>query len=230
MLPAKLRHAAADLRWLYDRGYPQTASVTLVGDRWRLSRDERRMLYRGVSSSADAARRASLLVTPGAIAGIRLGIDAHNVLLTLANYLHGVAVFAGDDSVVRDIGALHGRVRDRAVMERSLELCAAQLEACAPGGLFVAFDAPVAHSREHAHILERRLGESSLEWHVTVVVEPSADAALRHADIDAVATSDAPLIDSLALPLIDLPRAILEGVFAARLDSFCADVDPHPTD
>jgi hypothetical protein len=53
--------AARDYRWLLDRGYPQSASLKLVGDRYRLERDERLVLFRGVFAGAASASRRSIL-------------------------------------------------------------------------------------------------------------------------------------------------------------------------
>jgi len=64
----ELAAAAADYRWLLDRGYPDQGALRLVGDRYRLSGVERNTLYRGVFSDADSRRRAARLVDPEALA------------------------------------------------------------------------------------------------------------------------------------------------------------------
>jgi len=155
-----ITEAARDYRWLLDRGYPDNGSITLVGDRYRLNRHERHMLYRGVSSAAAAARRAARLVTVSAASASTaphtspatfpatatqrygaaqlnpasvLGIDGHNVLLTVANYLHGIPTFECDDGLIRDIGGVHGRVRDEAVMHRAIRLLAESVASLGSG-------------------------------------------------------------------------------------------------
>ena len=53
--------AAHDYRWLLDRGYPDQGALKLVGDRYRLSRTGRAVLYRGVFSARDSRRRSGRL-------------------------------------------------------------------------------------------------------------------------------------------------------------------------
>lgn len=218
MISDDLLRAAHDLRWLSDRGYPQTASVKLVGDRWRLDRAQRQMLFRGVSAGADAAARRSRLADRAVVAGSVLGVDGHNVVLTLANYIAGVPVFEADDGLVRDIGALHGRVRNEALMRRCLDLLCGALTSLSPDRCLVVFDAPVSHSRDHAALVSARLAETDVMGRAEAV--PSGDQALKNSDITVVATSDSALIDAMDGPVFDLARHILESEFAAVLPSF----------
>ena len=56
-----LLQAAADFRYLLNRGYPREASLTLVGNRYDLPREARQILHRGVFADEVAqARRAKL--------------------------------------------------------------------------------------------------------------------------------------------------------------------------
>ena len=223
MLSPEILKAAADLRWLFNRGYPQTASIKIVGDRHRLSKAERQMLYRGVASSDAAARRRNLIARPGNAAGGSLGVDGHNVVLTIANYISGIPVFEADDGIIRDIGALHGRIHDRDVMERSLNLTADTLLRLDTAELSIVFDAPISHSRDHAVYLESKLRASSgtgTGIRADMSVVPSGDRALKDADIDYIATSDSALIDAVGIPVIDLARFVLEEEFHPVFDTF----------
>ncbi len=217
MLSPDILHAATHLRWLFDNGYPQTASIKIVGDRHRLSKAERQMLYRGVTSSEAAARRRALITLPEGAAGGSLGVDGHNVVLTIANYISGIPVFEADDGIIRDIGALHGRIHDRNVMERSLNLIADALHRLDMARLSIVFDAPISHSRDHAAYLESKLKDCS---GVNVNIVPSGDRALKDAEIGFIATSDSALIDAVGVPVIDLARFILEEAFHPVFDSF----------
>ena len=232
MLSPEILQAAADLRWLFNRGYPQTASIKIVGDRHRLSKAKRQMLYRGVASSEAADRRRDLIARPGNAAGGRLGVDGHNVVLTIANYISGIPVFEADDGIIRDIGALHGRIHDRDVMERSLNLTAAALLRLDTAQLTIVFDAPISHSRDHAAYLESKFkscsgvgtgGRADVRADLSVV--PSGDRALKDAAIDFIATSDSALIDAVGIPVIDLARFVLEEEFHPVFDTFVSVVN-----
>lgn len=219
MFAAELLEASRNLRWLYDKGYPKTASVKLVGDRYRLKKAERQLLYRGVDSSEKADSRRARRVSAGAAKGNRLGVDGHNVILTIANYLSGIPVFEADDGMLRDIGALHGRLHNRSVMERSLDMAAAALTDLFPEELYVCFDSPISHSGYHAGYLESKLSDLNFS-NVSVETAASADRALKEAEITLISTSDSALIDASDLPVLDLARYVLNESFHPVFDSF----------
>ncbi|MDF1568447.1 MAG: DUF434 domain-containing protein [Spirochaetaceae bacterium] len=216
MFTPELRQASSDLRWLYDRGYSRSASVKLVGDRYQLDRKDRLLLFRGVSSTAASSRRNQLIVGPSALKGHSLAVDGHNVLLTVANYIAGIPVFEADDGIIRDIGALHGRVHAEAVMRRSLDLVSETLKSLDQTSLFIAFDSPVSHSRDHAGYLRERTAMRS----ITIAVTPSGDKAIRERNLEFVATSDSALIETLGRGVLDLARLILEKTFDVKWESF----------
>ncbi len=217
MLSQDILQAAIHLRWLFDHGYPKTASIKIVGDRHRLNKAERQMLYRGVTSTEAAARRRTLIIPPEDAVGESLGVDGHNVVLTIANYISGIPVFEADDGIIRDIGALHGRIHNWNVMERSLNLIADALHRLDMTRLSIVFDAPISHSRDHAAYLESKLKDCS---GVNVNIVPSGDRALKDAEIGFIATSDSALIDAVGVPVIDLARFILEEAFHPVIDPF----------
>ena len=215
-LDPALVDAAGHLRWLLERGYPRQASVKLVGDRHRLDKGARQILYRGVMAPSDSRRRQALLAEVDDVRGSFLGVDGHNVVLTLANYLSGVPVFHSDDGVIRDIGALHGRLHDEEVMLRCLELTAGALADLGPGTVLVFFDAPLSHSRDHARYLRDRLRERYDSERCRVETAASGDEALKAAAPELAATSDSAIIDALGVPVFDLARYILEREFDAE--------------
>ena len=217
MFPGSLLAAAEHLRWLLDRGYPQAASVKLVGDRHRIDRAGRQILSRGVSATADGARRARLVLSARAKGVGRLGIDGHNAVLTVANYIAGVPVFEADDGLIRDIGALHGRLHDESLMRRALDILADSLETVDADSVLAVFDAPLSHSRDHASYFRACLAGAGIDAEVSVV--PSGDRALMDATIDAVATSDSALIDAVGLPVVDAARIALDDAFGPEYDS-----------
>ena len=49
--------AAKEYIWMLSRGYPQKASLKLVGDKFMLTRDMRQVLYRGISAEKQAEAR-----------------------------------------------------------------------------------------------------------------------------------------------------------------------------
>ena len=57
------RKGALDYFYLQERKYPQKGTLKLVGDRYKLSGDQRTVLYRGISSTKCSNNRKIRLVT-----------------------------------------------------------------------------------------------------------------------------------------------------------------------
>lgn len=107
-LSPHFREAAQDFRYLLSRGYPRTAALILVGNRYALDRTARQILHRGVFAPHEAeARRAKLRFLPE-VAGRPLGVDGHNVLITLECAGRGLPLVAADDGFIRDVGQVSG--------------------------------------------------------------------------------------------------------------------------
>ena len=110
MLNDLFMNACKDYAYLINRNYPEPGTLKLVGDRYRLTRDQRTILYRGISSAEKSALRKAKLVKE--IENKTLAIDGYNVLFSLLNYRLGRFTFISTDDVLRDAGSLHGRLKD----------------------------------------------------------------------------------------------------------------------
>jgi hypothetical protein len=207
--PSEFGSATNDYRWLLDRGYPEQGSLMLVGDRYRLSRQERSRLYRSVSPTDVARRRSARVVAPSALSpNDVLGVDAHNVILTVANYLRGVPVFNTDDGVIRDIGGVHGRLHDQQLIARAIDVVGTAIQSLTIDHGVACFDEPLSHSRDHSHRLRTHLPSG---W--TVRLDRSADAALAELAPTVVVSSDSVVIDQHSGTVCDLARWVLEQKF-----------------
>lgn len=209
-----LLDAAGDYRWLLDRGYPVTASVKLVGDRHRLDRESRLVLYRGVSDAPSCLRRSSLLSGPPE--DREVWVDGYNQLFTVANYLDGRRLFLSADGLLRDAGAVHGRISREATFLRAQDLLAEALASCAPSRLVLRFDSPVSGSAHHARDFAAALRARGLE--TEAFLDRSADFPLKSAPPgSSVATSDSVVADALysrgGVTLFDAARYALERAF-----------------
>jgi hypothetical protein len=195
-----LAPAAMDYRWLLDRGYAETSSLKLVGDRHRMTRDERMILFRGVYSSSSSAARASIVVDQAAVrAGGEILVDGYNQALTVMHYLSGRPLFIGTDGLTRDAGGSHGRIADQALFERAASLLADRLAAPTAERVAVYLDAPVPGSAGHAALFRRLAAERGIE--AIVLLERSADFPLKAAGgrVGAlVASGDSAIADALA--------------------------------
>jgi len=208
-------------KYLRERGFPEKASLKLVGDRYRLTRVQRNCLFRGVVESETASRRSAKIVQPAAVASQRLALDWYNVMITVESYLKGLTILLADDGVLRDSTAVHGSYRRGPVTEKAIASILEGLGALAPARAELFLDSPIAFSGEMAEGLRQRLAE--LPFPSLVSLDRSADFALKGYD-GIVASSDSVVMDR-ARAVIDLPRFVLERSFAFTPRPL-ADLDP----
>ena len=208
-----LREAVRDYRGLLDRGYPVQASIKLVGDRYRLDRAGRIILFRGVHGRdiSERIKRNTVVSLPGRAL---LGLDGYNVLFTLANYRTGHPLFVGTDGLLRDAGGAHGRFPGRAAFDEALGLAATRLAGLDLAGVSFYLDAPVSSSGDHAAAIRMACEAAGIP--VSVEVAASADPLVRDYTGDAVATADSAVAIASRAPVFDLARDVLERRFGAR--------------
>ena len=201
--------ASATYRLLREKGYPEKATLKLVGDRHGLSRIQRNCLFRGVVDEATAARRRAKLTTPAAAAGHALALDWYNVLITVESYLRGRVLYVADDGAVRDSSETHGSYRATELTPRAMEEIAVEIQRIGPSRVDAFLDRPIAFSGLMAETLRQRL--AALPCPVQVSLAPSADFPLKAFD-GIVATSDSALLDACPR-VLDLAAAVLAEVF-----------------
>jgi len=204
--------ACSTYRLLREKGYPEKATLKLVGDRHRLDRTQRNCLFRGVMPGPIAVNRRARLVTAAAVGGETLALDWYNVLITVESYLRGSTLFLCDDGVVRDASATHGSYRTSAVTPRAMGEILAMIERLSPARVEAYLDHPIPFSALMADDLRARLSAgagSARDVHVTLA--RSADFPLKAA-AGIVATSDSAVLDRIPRAF-DLARAVLQDRF-----------------
>jgi len=212
LLTDAFRASVADYRYLLERGYSDSSALKLVGDRHQLSAVQRTMLYRGIAAGNAARARAAKLVD-----GARdkeLFVDGLNVLYTIANYLHGRALFIADDGFLRDAGELHGRD----FPEPGGRPAALLVERLAAEGVSAAtffLDAPVSHSGELARSLRELLEREGIPGDALTV--RSADYELKRCTSGIISSSDSAVISAAQCPVFDLARAVLAAAYSPEL-------------
>ncbi len=208
-----LNAALGDYRYLLERGYPERGSIELVGDRHRLSGEQRMMLYRGASSPSVSEKRRNKIVSEFGIPE-NLYIDGYNVIFTLYNFRLGRPVFVSDDGVVRDVGQAHGRVYRANLFEEVVRvLCGVLCERELPAHVYL--DRPVTGSVRHSKLLTNIASETDVR--LTCELVPSADEALAVHRTDCIASSDSVVIDNHRGAIVDLARLVIEQRYRAKL-------------
>jgi len=205
--PAYLLQAASDFRYLLNRGYPRTASLTLVGNRYGLPRATRQLLHRGVFADTVAQARRAKLHLLSALAGQSLALDGHNVLITLESALLGRPLVAADDGFVRDVAQLSRAYRDSPATHKALTLLAEYISRQRPGPLTILYDAPMKRSGELAEKTRQVFAARGFNAEVRAVPVPERELL----DFSgALATSDTHLIDAKET-IVDLAGEIIRG-------------------
>lgn len=205
--------ACQDYAYLINRNYPVPGTLKLVGDRYRLTRDQRTVLYRGISSAEKSSSRKSRLVRE--IENKTLAIDGYNVLFSLLNYRLGRFTFISTDDVLRDAGSFHGRLKDEEMFTECINILASHISTLHPLQVDIFLDSPVSHSERHARVITGMFRQSGVAVNCHVI--RSADYGLKHLPFEVVATSDSVIIENADKAIIDLPRIILERQYNAQL-------------
>jgi hypothetical protein len=204
-----LLQAAREYLWLLNKGYPQKASLKLVGDKFMLTRDMRQVLYRGISSTAAADRRKRLL---GQVQDRDLVlIDTYNVLFTMNNYLLGRPLFICNDGILRDAGEMRGRIRSKPVFHRAIDLLLEVLGDWTGATFRLYLDEPVSFSGHLAIELSKDMVQMGIDGEAWTV--PSPDHLLKHEKSDVICSSDTAILDHYSGRVADLPRYALEKVY-----------------
>lgn len=106
-----LRQASFDLSWLLGRGYPLTAALKLVGDRFQLLQRQRLAVGRAAASPQQVADRHARCLSVDQLAGQIIAIDTFNLLLTLETWIGGGVILRCCDRTLRDMASVHGTYR-----------------------------------------------------------------------------------------------------------------------
>jgi hypothetical protein len=217
----KLRLAAGDFAWLLGRYYAPEAALTLVGNRYQLRQRQRQALRRAVAAPVVARARRQRHVSPAALTGARLQIDALNQIITIEAALAGGLLLRGHDGSLRDLASVHGTYRTLQETRTTLEAMGAWLTGhCVRESIFL-IDAVVSNSgRLASHIRELAATQN---WHWQARLVHSADPLLQHT-ADIVATSDSAVLDK-ALHWFDLAAAVVQDVAP---DAWYVDLDISP--
>jgi hypothetical protein len=197
--------AAADLRYLLERGYPRPGSLIFVGNHYQLNKKTRDILRRGVYPAQEAARRRKRLLSPAEVSGRMVGVDGHNVLITLESALSGHPLVECDDGLIRDITGAFRSYQQTDVTEQALTLVIDWLVNHGVDSVLFLFDAPLSRSAELAAHVGAVLAERGIMGRAHAVPIPDVEF---YSFKGLTATSDSVLIDRVESP-IDLAGHII---------------------
>jgi hypothetical protein len=209
------REALADYSLLLNKGYPHKTILELVATRYALNHFERSMLFRGISTETSARLRKEKLITIEQLNNRTLHIDLFNALFTIAAYLRGYPVYLSNDGLLRDASESHGSGEWEDHLDKGLDLLLKSLENFTISRAVIYIDNPLENGQA---IAEKLIATAEhINPDIEIVSDPSPDHLLIKAKEGVLATSDSTIIDKSALPVFDLPKAVLEMHFNPKL-------------
>jgi hypothetical protein len=202
-----LSEAVADLSWLRSRGYAESSSLKLVGDRYVLRQRQRVAVGRCACSDASKASRESRRVDADAVAGANLVIDGLNVITTIEVALAGGVLLLGRDGCMRDMASFHGSYRLVEETERAAEVLVELIDTMQTESATVYIDQPVSNSGRLAEVI-RRIAASRGSNLSAVTAQDVDGILIRSSAI--VATADSAILDRCE-SWLNLARAAVEA-------------------
>ncbi len=169
---ARLRLAAADLSWLYSRGYAEKASLKLVGDRFRLKSRQRLALMRSTCSRQAREARLEKERLPAEAAGEIFWIDGFNLIITVESALSGGYIFAGKDGCYRDLAGIHGSYKRVTETEHAIRICGEELSRLQPQRVCWLLDKPVSNSGRLLTMLRECAEKNGWPWQIDLHYNP----------------------------------------------------------
>jgi len=203
--------AVSDYHSFLQKKYPQKAILKLVGDRYKLSRAERSVLYRGISVDIKSTSRKNKLIKEFSFDS-NLAVDGLNQLLTIASYLNGNIVFISSDGYLRDASEIHGKVFRSELLSKSIDLTLEYCNSLALNQLFFYFDKQSNICEKVDGLLANKFLER--EINIKVILSEHVDKELELLTSGHIATSDSQVIKKSNLNIFDLAYATLKFHFS----------------
>lgn len=216
-LHKKIKSALLDLLYLLEQDYPRKASIELVGNRYRMTSQDRMVLYRGVFTQGVCEHRIERRWSKASASYRRCVIDSYNVFITIESYLRGRLVFRALDGYIRDVSGVYGNYSFGTLTLRALDLVFAVLQQHLSSISTFNFylDSPVSRSGEFAALLREKMEEAGISAQVEAVKSPDKLIQTQHAS-DLIATSDSVLIDSGEC-CVDIPDLVFSGIMRREI-------------
>ncbi|MHC4214458.1 MAG: DUF434 domain-containing protein [Planctomycetota bacterium] len=202
-----LRSAVADMSLLLSKGYAQTSTLKLVGDKFGLTQRQRLAVMRSACSDEQVSGRENKRVEVAQIVGQPLVIDGYNLLISVEAAMSGGFVFIGRDGCFRDLAGIHGTYRKVSETVPAIELIGRLLEGVGVSNVLWLLDRPVSNSGRLKTLINELAGENEWAWTVELVVSP--DAVLAKSE-HIIATSDSAVLDKCCR-WVNLARCIIES-------------------
>ncbi len=189
----RLRSATFELSWLLSRGYAETSTLKLVGDRHGLCKRQRVALSRVACADQERGRREAKCLAVHSINDEDLIVDGFNLLITVEAALAGAVILVGRDGCMRDLASVHGSYRSVQETQDAICLTGEVLETLALKSVQWLFDKPVSNSGRLAQKVRTEAEKRGWPWTAEVAFNP--DRAIIASEKIAI-SSDSLVLDN----------------------------------
>lgn len=186
--------AAADLAYLWERGYAENSSVKIVGDRYRLYVRQRKALVRLCSKPSAVQKRLNKQLTPELLQGRTVAIDGFNLIIFVESAISNGIILNCMDGVHRDIASVHGSYKRVVETGEALRLIGQVLQRLEVHAAHWYLDAPVSNSGRLKGFIEEEGKGQGLNWKVELVADPDK-VLVSLKDDEVVISSDGWILD-----------------------------------
>jgi hypothetical protein len=164
---AVFRRALYDLSFLRERGYTETASIKLVGDRYQFHQRQRMALLRSCVRASELREIKRREVRD--IGGLWLEVDTFNLVILLETAAGGGVILEGMDGCYRDLSSVHGTYR---LVEQTgclVEAWGQWIAGYGVAGIRWYLDAPVSNSGRLAGLIRSLAAKHDWRWEAEVI-------------------------------------------------------------
>ena len=209
-----IRRAVVDMEWLLSHGYPERASLKLVGDRFRLQDRQRKAIFRTACSNQDLELRTKHQVHAEQVTGQTILLDGFNVLITVESALSDGFLFESRDGCYRDLASIHGSYKRVTETQEAILLIGEYLQEIGVQKATWYFDRPISNSGRLKTMLYQIADEKEWNWKIDLVYNP--DKVLIAAD-EIVVSSDSIILNE-SKQWFNLAREVVDSyVSKARI-------------
>lgn len=172
-----LNTAVDDLSYLLTRGYSIQSSLQLVGNRYRLTKRQRKALWRAAANDALIPLRHARRVPIDRLGGEKVAIDGYNLLISVESGLAGGIIIECRDGSFRDLASIHGTYRKVEETLPALQLIGEHLHQLKITQAHWYLDAPVSNSGRLGHLIREIAHAQQFPWEVSLVNSPDKELA-----------------------------------------------------
>lgn len=206
-----LKNAIKDYLYFLEKDYSVKSVLKLISDHYRLSKEERTLLFRGVFKKDICMKRKKNIALLKEIKNKSIHCDGFNIIFTVLSYLYGIKTFIGLDGILRDASESHNTVKRDNFFIKVIAYLLNCLKSINPQNIIFYLDSPISHSKDIGFEIEQKFIEKNIPIKVEIVQSP--DFILKNINNGVIATSDGIIIDNANVKVFDLAKYVIDYNF-----------------